>query len=80
LEKPLGLKELRKLVEGFEIKDYTLSAIADPDRYHARDVVPDLHRKRLVVLLSRAFYRFLPGYLWVLEKKQEDASRSGPPR
>ncbi|MGH7550801.1 MAG: hypothetical protein ACREK3_08655, partial [Gemmatimonadota bacterium] len=69
LEKPLGLSDLRKLVSQFTICDYTLAAIEEPEKYHAQDVVPSILKMRPVVLMARALYGFLPGYLWILKKR-----------
>lgn len=69
LEKPLSLRKLRQLVSKFTIRDYTLSAIADPEKYFAQDVVSGVQRKTPVVFMARALYGFLPGYLWILEKR-----------
>lgn len=68
LEQPLGLTQLRKLVRDFEINDYTLKVIAEPQRYKAEDVI----NPRLACMvnpISKLFYSWLPGYLWVLTKR-----------
>jgi len=67
-EKPLSTPRLRDLVSGFEVRDYTLEVIRQPEKYRATDIMhPSLGR--LAVPLARLFYSFLPGYVWVLVKR-----------
>lgn len=70
-EKPLGLSGLKKLVADFEIRDYTLKVIDDPDKYHANDLIKNRLLYFLFRWLARPLYRLLPGYLWVLVKRAD---------
>jgi SAM-dependent methyltransferase len=68
-EKPLPLNKLYHLVRNFDLLDYTLDVIQYPSQYHAEDMVSS----RLSVLayfVAKLFYNFLPGYLWILHKRQ----------
>lgn len=60
---------IRKLIREFEWTDYTLRVVADPDRYHARDLIPkgglaDRIPKRLWALA----YPLLPSYILLLKR------------
>ena len=60
---------IRALVSGFEWTDYTLRVIADPDRFHARDLI----RRggvvsRLPQWLVALLHPLLPSYILVLRK------------
>jgi ubiquinone/menaquinone biosynthesis C-methylase UbiE len=68
-EKPLSKAKLVKLVAAFEIDDYTIKVIANPKKYHAESIVKAPFLGGIYKVIARTFYRFLPGYLWVLKKK-----------
>lgn len=60
---------IRGLVREFEVIDYTLRVIEDPDRYHARDVLPrGSLAARVPLPVWRALYPLLPTYLLILRK------------
>jgi 2-polyprenyl-3-methyl-5-hydroxy-6-metoxy-1,4-benzoquinol methylase len=60
---------LKKLVSGFELIDYTIRAVDDPERFQASDVVrPGSLQQRLARLALSAAYWACPTYLWVLRK------------
>lgn len=65
------LWKLDRLVSDFVKKDYTLEVIKNPQKFHAKDVVPvKLRINRIIFLLARLLYIFIPNYIWVLEKKK----------
>lgn len=62
---------LRQLVRRFDLEDYTLRAVADPQRYFADDMVtPGSLKQRLVLLTLRVAMWICPTYLWVLRKSE----------
>ena len=66
----ISLKNLKQLTSGFLVRDYTLAAIKNPHKFMAEDVVPTtLGINYFLLVLAKAFYAFVPNYLWVLIKK-----------
>jgi len=60
---------LKRLVAGFELVDYTIRVVDDPERFQATDVVrPGSIQQRLSRLALSAAYWACPTYLWVLRK------------
>jgi SAM-dependent methyltransferase len=60
---------IRRLIRKFELTDYTLRVLSDPDLYHARDMIPkgglaDRIPKRIWTLL----YPLLPSYILLLRR------------
>ena len=68
-EKPLPLSKLQKLVRNFNLVDYTLIVIRNPRQYNAEDMVSS-RLAFVAYLIAKLFYNTLPGYLWVLFKRQ----------
>jgi SAM-dependent methyltransferase len=67
---------LKKLVRRFDVIDYTLKVIRDPERFHATDlVVPDSLKQRIALVALRGAYWLCPTYLWVLKKKPQERGR-----
>jgi ubiquinone/menaquinone biosynthesis C-methylase UbiE len=61
---------IRKLIADFEVQDYTLAVIADPDRFCARDMLPaGGWLARIPMQVWQACYRILPSYLFILRKR-----------
>lgn len=61
---------IRRLLEGFEVHDYTLEVLADPDRFHADDLLPPGSPLRAIpAALWRLAYPLLPGYLLILRPR-----------
>lgn len=57
------------LVRGFEISDYTLKILAEPDRFYARDLIAaGGWLDRVPLRLWKTFYWFLPSYIFLLRK------------
>jgi 2-polyprenyl-3-methyl-5-hydroxy-6-metoxy-1,4-benzoquinol methylase len=64
-----SLTGLRRLASRFELIDYTLNVVRDPERFHAEDlVVAGSVRQRLILAILRTTYWLCPTYLWVLRK------------
>jgi SAM-dependent methyltransferase len=60
---------IRKLVVDFQVDDYTLKVIRDPDLFHARDLIPRGGiMDRLPMWIWKVFYRVLPTYILILRK------------
>ncbi len=66
-EKHRSYAGLKELVRGFDVNDYTLKAILEPERYRTSYMVPPGSiKQRLASFIVRHFYRFCPTYIWVL--------------
>jgi ubiquinone/menaquinone biosynthesis C-methylase UbiE len=71
LEKPLSKVALEKLVHAFDLVDYTVQVIENPDYFGADDVInskwfgPSIRKQ-----LAKLFYDWLPSYLWILRKSE----------
>lgn len=76
IERPLGTAALRRLVAKFELRDYTLRAIREPERFEADDLIPRSTLQWAYLLLARLAYEVLPGYLWVLVKPTTNSENS----
>jgi 2-polyprenyl-3-methyl-5-hydroxy-6-metoxy-1,4-benzoquinol methylase len=63
-ERFLGRPGLRRLFGALDIWDYTLSILADPRRFSAGDVVPNLSSRLPAGALS-AMIPFIPTYVWI---------------
>lgn len=60
---------LKRLVSRFELEDYTLRVVAEPQKYFADDMVsPGSRRQRLIMRVLRLAMWVCPTYLWVLRK------------
>jgi SAM-dependent methyltransferase len=71
-EKPLTLWGLRRLVRRFEIIDYTIKVIREPERFNADDMlVLGTIKQRLSLFILSIAYFLSPVYLWLLKKKRE---------
>jgi len=65
-----GYRGIRKLIGKFRVHDYTLDIVKHPDRYAARDIIPEKSLvERIPLLVWKAFYRVLPGYIFILRKQ-----------
>lgn len=60
---------IRKLIRDFRVEDYTLRVIGNPDRFHARDMIPRGGKlERVPMWLWKLFYRLLPTYVLILRR------------
>ena len=60
---------IRRLINKFEVSDFTLRILDDPDKFFARDMIPeggiiDMIPKKV----WKMFYHFLPSYIYILKK------------
>ncbi len=68
-ENHLSLRNLKKLVNDFEIIDYTIETIKNPEKYNATDlIIPNSLKQKIYLFLTKFFYFLVPTYLWVLKK------------
>jgi hypothetical protein len=68
-ERPYSHRELRKLLDGFVVSDYTLNIVNDPERFAASDILPPGSLKRRIALaMHRLAPFFFPGFVYVLRK------------
>jgi ubiquinone/menaquinone biosynthesis C-methylase UbiE len=69
-EAHLSLGGLKQLVNKFQIHDYTLPIIRDPERFFATDLLnPERWLYKVVRLAAPYFYYWIPTYIWILTKK-----------
>ena len=70
-ENHLTLWGLKKLVSSFEIEDYTLKIIEDPEKYHAEEMIrPNSAKQKIYLALLKITYFISPTYIWVLRKNR----------
>jgi SAM-dependent methyltransferase len=63
------LSQLRELVSDFELVDYTRRIIAEPERFHATDMLrTGSWKQKLALALLDTAYWSCPTYVWVLAK------------
>jgi len=68
-EKPYSHPQLRRLLRGFTVTDYTARILQDPVRFEATDILPPGSLKRRIALLVHRFAPFFfPGFVYVLRK------------
>jgi len=69
LRTPWGI---RQLIARFDVLDYTLRVIENPDRFHARDLLPcGSMLERIPQWLWRCLYWLLPSYIMILKQRSE---------
>lgn len=62
---------IRQLISEFNVTDYTLKVVADPDKYHARDLLTENSLvTKIPMVLWRTFYALLPSYILILRKTE----------
>lgn len=72
-ETHLTCRGLKKLVARFDVSDYTMRVVADPERFHATDMVmPGSIKQRTSILALKLAYWLCPTYLWLLRKTADD--------
>ena len=68
-ETHLSYRNLKKLVNKFQINDYTLEILKYPIKYSAEEMFTDgSFIQRLYIYIGKTFYVFFPTYIWVLKK------------
>ncbi len=69
-EEHLSLQGLKRLAQRFQIHDYTLAIIQNPNRFFATDLFNAKSLKyRCIRLLASCLYPWIPTYIWVLTKR-----------
>jgi ubiquinone/menaquinone biosynthesis C-methylase UbiE len=69
-EEHLSLGGLRRLVGKFQIHDYTVSIIRDPEKFYATDLFnQNSISSKWIRGLAVYLYPWIPTYIWVLTKK-----------
>jgi ubiquinone/menaquinone biosynthesis C-methylase UbiE len=62
---------LRQLLRRFDLTDYTLPIIRDPEKFSATDIIhKDSFFYGCIQLLAPVLYPWIPTYIWVLTKKR----------
>ncbi len=61
MENSMPLWKLKKLVSDFELVDYTVKIIKDPDKYYMK--IPKIFQ-----IMARYSYFLIPTYIWILRK------------
>lgn len=62
---------IANLIKDFRVKDYTLSILADPDKYCARDLLPTRSlMSKVPVFIWKILYRILPTYILILRRRR----------
>jgi 2-polyprenyl-3-methyl-5-hydroxy-6-metoxy-1,4-benzoquinol methylase len=68
-EKHLTYWGLRKLVSDFQVFDYTIKIIQNPEKYSATELCsPGSLRQKVALLLCRLVYGLVPTYIFLLRK------------
>lgn len=61
---------LRRLVANFDLIDYTVKVVTEPEKFHSTDMFcSNTLKQHLALIMSKVAYKFLPGYIWLLRKK-----------
>ncbi|OGR07506.1 MAG: hypothetical protein A2511_12245 [Deltaproteobacteria bacterium RIFOXYD12_FULL_50_9] len=61
---------IKQLISQFNVVDYTLMVVADPDRFKARDLFPEGgFLARIPLGVWKCFYWLLPTYIFILRKR-----------
>ena len=69
-ENHLSVIKLRKLVSKFQVVDYTLAVIDNPDLFSANELlIKNSFKHKFIKSIARYFYFFIPTYIWILVKK-----------
>jgi ubiquinone/menaquinone biosynthesis C-methylase UbiE len=62
---------LKRLVQPFEITDYTGEVVRDPEKFEATDMMqPGSMKQRVAKAMLAAAYWAFPTYLWILRKPE----------
>ncbi|MDH3692579.1 MAG: class I SAM-dependent methyltransferase [Gammaproteobacteria bacterium] len=61
---------LRRLVSSFDVIDYTVDIVKEPDRFQAIDMLqPGSTKQKLSLLFLKLAYWLCPTYVWLLRKQ-----------
>ena len=65
------LRQLKKLVNKFEVVDYTLKILKTPSKFYAKEMLKENTLKYFIVnFISRICYFIIPTYIWILKKPE----------
>jgi ubiquinone/menaquinone biosynthesis C-methylase UbiE len=68
-ENLLFLGQLKRLVKDFEIVDYTLKILQDPERFHVTELVsPNSLKQKMAIQVLKNAYFLCPTFIWLLRK------------
>jgi hypothetical protein len=68
----LSYRKLFRLLEPFDVREYTAAAVADPRRFAAEDVVPRWRPlRRLLAGLTRVLPATAPTRIFVLRRRED---------
>jgi len=69
---------LRKLIKRFELVDYTVNMIKQPDKFKVAYMIPPGSRKQAIAkaVANLAFW-LVPSYIWLLRKPGVQVTQSG---
>ena len=66
-----SLRNLKKLVNKFEIIDYTMEVLKHPTKYSANEMLKENSIKFYIVnFIAKIFYFLVPTYIWILKKPE----------
>jgi 2-polyprenyl-3-methyl-5-hydroxy-6-metoxy-1,4-benzoquinol methylase len=70
-ENHLSFWGLKTLVNDFDLIDYTLRVIAEPEKFSATELVtPGSMKQKIALKLFRTAYWLCPTYLWILKNRK----------
>lgn len=73
--------ELRELVRGFTVHDYTLKIVLDPHKYFTDYMIkPGSIKAILAGFIIKNIYWLIPGYIWLLQKPSQELLGMRTPR
>jgi SAM-dependent methyltransferase len=76
-ERTMSVWALRKLVSRFQVRDYSLRVLQEPERFHMTELVrPGSMKQRAAILALRAAYWLSPTFIWMLVKTNPAAATS----
>ncbi|GAB2502217.1 class I SAM-dependent methyltransferase [Lysobacter humi (ex Lee et al. 2017)] len=67
-ERHLGIRGLRDLTGAFEVIDYTLKMLREPERFEFGYMMGTGVRRLAIRAFAHAAYPLFPGYVWLLRK------------
>jgi SAM-dependent methyltransferase len=74
-ERTMSVSALRKLVSRFEVRDYTLRVLQEPERFRMTELVRSGTLKQKTAMLAlRAAYWLSPTFIWMLIKTNPAAA------
>jgi SAM-dependent methyltransferase len=78
-ERTRSLWGLRRLVSQFEVRDYSLRVLQEPERFHMTELVrPGTLKQKASILALRAAYWLSPTFIWILVKPTPAVKTSRP--